>query len=164
MTDKKELIWQLIGAFRDASNQDGAIEALAARRLGISPADLRCLNVIQNAVAGPAVGGLTAGELAREVGVTTGAVTGALDRLESAGYAERRVDPADRRRIRLTITPYFLERAEAIWAPLAADWQRRLGARFTAAELATIVEFLELTGEIGGEHRDRLAEEGRDPH
>jgi DNA-binding MarR family transcriptional regulator len=159
MTDKKELIWQLIDAFRDASNQDGAIEALAARRLEISPADLRCLNVIQNAR-----GGLTAGELAREVGVTTGAVTGALDRLEAAGYAERRVDPADRRRIRLTSTPYFLERAEAIWAPLADDWQRRLGARFTAAELATIVEFLKLTEEIGGEHRDRLAEEGRDPH
>ena len=159
MTDKKKLIWQLIGAFRDASNQDGAIEALAARRLEISPADLRCLNVIQNAA-----GGLTAGELAREVGVTTGAVTGTLDRLEAAGYAERRVDPADRRRIRLTITPYFLERAEAIWAPLAADWQRRLAARFTAAELETVVEFLDLTNEIGGEHRDRLAEEGRDPH
>jgi DNA-binding MarR family transcriptional regulator len=91
-------------------------------------------------------------------------VTGTLDRLESAGYAERRVDPADRRRIRLTITPYFLERAESIWGPLAADWQRRIGSHFTAAELATIVEFLELTEEIGSEHRDRLAEEGRDPH
>ena len=159
MTDKKKLVQRLIEAFRDAGNQDGAIEDLAATRLGISSTDLRCLNVIENGA-----GGLTAGELAREVGLTTGAVTGAVDRLESAGYAERRVDPADRRRIRLTITPYFLERAESIWGPLAADWQRRIGARFTEAELATIVEFLELTEEIGGEHRDRLAEEGRDPH
>jgi DNA-binding MarR family transcriptional regulator len=158
MTDKKKLVGRLIAAFRDAGTQDGAIEDLAAARLGISPADLRCLNAIENGH-----GRLTAGELAREVGVTTGAVTGTLDRLESAGYAERRVDPADRRRVRLTVTPYFLERAESIWGPLAADWQRRIGARFTAAELATIVEFLELTGEIGGEHRDRLAEEGRDP-
>jgi DNA-binding MarR family transcriptional regulator len=159
MTDKKKLVGRLIAAFRDAGTQDGAIEDLAAARLEISPTDLRCLNAIENGH-----GRLTAGELAREVGVTTGAVTGTLDRLESAGYAERRVDPADRRRVRLTVTPYFLERAESIWAPLAADWQRRIGARFTAAELATIVEFLELTGEIGGEHRDRLAEEGRDPH
>ena len=159
MTNKDKLIGQLIAAFRDAGNQDGAIEDLAARRLGISSADLRCLNVIQNAG-----GRLTAGELAREVGVTTGAVTGAIDRLENAGFAERVHDHADRRRVRLTITPYFLERAEAIWAPLAADWQRRIGARFTAAELETIVEFLELTGEIGGEHRDRLAEEGPGPH
>jgi len=163
MTDKKELISDLIAAFRDAGNQDGAIEALAAARLEISPADLHCLNVIQN-VGLVDTGGLTAGGLARRVGVTTGAITGTLDRLESAGYAERRVDPRDRRRIRLTVTPYFLARAEAIWAPLAADWQKRIGARFTAAELATIVDFLELTSEIGGEHRDRLAEEARGPH
>jgi DNA-binding MarR family transcriptional regulator len=158
MSNKEKLIGQLIGAFRDAGNLDGAIEDLAAKRLGISAADLRCVNVIQNA------GGLTAGELAREVGVTTGAVTGAIDRLEKVGYAKRVPDPADRRRVRLMVTPRFMERAEAIWAPLAADWQQRVGARFTAAELATIVEFLELTGEIGGEHRERLAEEGRDPH
>jgi DNA-binding MarR family transcriptional regulator len=162
MTNKKYLIARLIAAFRDAGNQDGAIEDLAAARLGISPADLRCLNVIQN--VGLNTGGLTAGELAREVGVTTGAITGTLDRMESAGYAERRVDPADRRRIRLTITPYFLERAEAIWAPLAADWQSRIAARFTAAELETIAEFLDLTSEIGGEHRDRLAEEAKESH
>ena len=41
MTDKEKLIGQLIGAFRDAGNQDGAIEALAAQRLGISPAAVR---------------------------------------------------------------------------------------------------------------------------
>jgi DNA-binding MarR family transcriptional regulator len=158
MTSKENLTARLIAAFRDAGNQDGAIEDLAAARLGISPTDLRCLNAIENG------GGLTAGELAREVGVTTGAVTGALDRLESAGYAERVHDPADRRRVRVTVTPYFLERAESIWGPLAADWQRRIGVRFTATELATIVEFLQLTGEIGGEHRDRLAEEGAGPH
>jgi DNA-binding MarR family transcriptional regulator len=162
MTNKENLTARLIAAFRDAGNQDGAIEDLAAARLEISPADLRCLNVIQN--AGLNTAGLTAGELAREVGVTTGAITGTLDRMESAGYAERRVDPADRRRIRLTITPYFLERAEAIWAPLAADWQRRIAARFTAAELETIVKFLDLTSEIGGEHRDRLTEEAKEPH
>ncbi|MBS1844981.1 MAG: MarR family transcriptional regulator [Actinobacteria bacterium] len=157
MTDKQELIGRLISAFRDAGSLDGAIEDLAAHRLGISPADLRCLNAIENA------GGLTAGDLAREVGVTTGAVTGAIDRLEKVGYAERVPDPGDRRRVRLAVTPHFRQGAEAIWAPLAADWQRRMAARFTAAELETIVEFLDLVGEIGGEHRDRLAEEGRGP-
>jgi DNA-binding MarR family transcriptional regulator len=157
-TSKKELVARLIAAFRDAGTQDGAIEELAAARLGISPTDLRCLNAIENA------GGLTAGELAREVGVTTGAVTGALDRLEAAGYARRVADPTDRRRVRVTVTPRFQARAAGIWGPLAADWQRRLTARFTAAELATIVEFLELTGGIGAEHVDRLAEDRRDPH
>jgi DNA-binding MarR family transcriptional regulator len=154
-TSKKELVARLIAAFRDAGTQDGAIEDLAAERLGISPTDLRCLNAVENA------GGLTAGELAREVGVTTGAVTGALDRLEAAGYARRAADPADRRRVRVMVTPRFHARAEGIWGPLAADWQRRLTARFTAAELATIVEFLELTGEIGAANRERLGEHRR---
>ena len=62
---------------------------------------MRCLNVIENA------GGLTAGELARQVGVTTGAVTGALDRLERAGYARRVPDPGDRRRVRVEVTAAF---------------------------------------------------------
>jgi DNA-binding MarR family transcriptional regulator len=151
-TPKQELIMRLIGAFRDVGNQDGAFDELAAARLGIGPVDMRCLNVIQNA------GGLTAGELAREVGVTTGAVTGALDRLEAAGYARREPDPEDRRRVRAVVTDRFMERAAEIWGPLAADWQRTLAARFTAAELATIVAFLEASGEIGARHLERLAE------
>jgi DNA-binding MarR family transcriptional regulator len=154
-TSKQEMITRLIAAFRDAGNQDGAIEDLAAARLGISATDLRCLNAIENA------GGLTAGELAREVGVTTGAVTGALDRLEKVGFARRGPDPDDRRRVRVTVTPEFLSRAAGIWGPMAAAWQRRIAARFTAAELETIREFLELTGEIGAENLGRLAEERR---
>jgi DNA-binding MarR family transcriptional regulator len=151
---KEELIHRLIAASRDVGNQDGAIEDLAAARLGIGPVDMRCLNVIQNA------GGLTAGQLAREVGVTTGAVTGALDRLEAAGYARREPDPDDRRRVRAVVTDEFMERAAAIWGPLAADWEGGLASRFTVAELETIVAFLEASGEIGARHLARLAGEG----
>jgi DNA-binding MarR family transcriptional regulator len=151
---KQELIGRVIGASRDVGNQDGAIEDLAAARLGIGPLDMRCLNVIQNA------GGVTAGTLAREVGVTTGAVTGVLDRLEVAGYARREPDPDDRRRVRAVVTDAFMERAAAIWGPLAADWQLDLTGRFTAAELETILAFLEASGEIGARHLARLTDAG----
>src|ERR1700743_2340076 len=97
-SSKQEAIVRLIAAFRDAGNQDAAFEELAARRLGIGAVDMRCLNVVENA------GGVTAGELARAVGVTSGAVTGALDRLELAGYARRAPDPGDRRRVRVEVT------------------------------------------------------------
>jgi DNA-binding MarR family transcriptional regulator len=145
---KQELIGRLIGAFREAGSLDGAFEEAAAARLGIGAGDLRCLNAIENA------GGLTAGELARAVGVTTGAVTGAIDRLEKAGYARRVADPADRRRVRIEVTPEFRARAEKIWGPVAADWHRELADRFTAAELQTAIDFLELTNEIGRRHLD----------
>ena len=145
-TPKQELIGQLIAAFREAGSLDGAFEEAAAARLGIGAGDLRCLNAIENA------GGLTAGELSRKVGVTSGAVTGAIDRLEGAGFARRVADPEDRRRVRIEVTPEFRSRAAGIWGPVAADWQRRLGERFTAPELQNAIDFLELTNEIGRKH------------
>src|SRR5215211_2426074 len=74
---KKELIDELVSEFRTSGNQDSAFDNLAAERLGVNRTDLHCLNTIENA------GGLTAGELARETGLTTGAVTGVIDRLSA---------------------------------------------------------------------------------
>ena len=148
---KKQLIQELITAFRAGGNQDSAFENLAADRLGVNNTDLHCLNAIENA------GGLTAGELATEVGLTSGAVTGVVDRLERAGFARRVPDSADRRRVKVEVTPEFYARAEQIWGPLAADWEASLASRFTAAELTRITEFLRLTNEVGKRHLDRLA-------
>src|SRR4051812_20650922 len=103
--DKKELVGELISEFRIAGNQDSAFDNLAAERLGVNRTDLHCINIIENS------GGLTAGELAKEAGLTTGAVTGVIDRLERAGYARRVSDPADRRRVKVEVTPKFYSRA-----------------------------------------------------
>jgi DNA-binding MarR family transcriptional regulator len=154
-SSKRQLIEELITAFRASGNQDSAFENLAADRLGVNRTDLHCLNAIENA------GGLTAGELATEVGLTTGAVTGVVDRLERAGFARRVPDLADRRRVKVEVTPKFYARAERIWAPLAAEWESSLASHFTATELARITEFLWLTNEVGKRHLDRLAEGSR---
>jgi DNA-binding MarR family transcriptional regulator len=151
---KRQLITGLIAAFRASGNQDSAFENLAAERLGVNRTDLHCLNAIENAA------GLTAGELAAEVGLTSGAVTGVIDRLERAGFARRVPDPADRRRVKVEVTPEFYARAKRIWGPLAAEWEATLASRFTAAELTQITEFLRLTNEVGKRHLDRLAKGG----
>jgi DNA-binding MarR family transcriptional regulator len=147
---KKELIKELIGEFRISGNQDSAFDNLAAERLGLNRTDLHCINIIENS------GGLTAGELADEAGLTTGAVTGVIDRLERAGYARRVPDPADRRRVKLEVTPSFYARADKIWGPMAADWESRLSRRFTAEELELVTEFLRATNALGRKHLDRL--------
>lgn len=147
---KKELIGELISEFRAAGNQDSAFDNLAAERLGLNRTDLHCINIIENS------GGLTAGELAVEAGLTTGAVTGVIDRLERAGYARRVADPADRRRVKLEVTSKFYARADKIWGPVAADWSTRLGGRFTAEELERVIEFLRSTSELSREHLERL--------
>jgi DNA-binding MarR family transcriptional regulator len=94
------------------------------------------------------------------VGLTSGAVTGVVDRLERAGFARRVPDPADRRRVKVEVTPEFYARAERIWGPLAAEWEACLASRFTAAELTRITEFLRLTNEVGKRHLDRLTKSG----
>ncbi len=151
-TPKRTLIQELIAAFRQSGNQDNAIDNLAAERLGINRTDLHCLNAIENS------GGLSAGQLAAEAGLTSGAVTGVVDRLERAGFARRIPDPDDRRRVKLEVTPEFYARAGEIWGPMAADWEAALSERFTAAELANIGDFFRLTNEVGRRHLERLGD------
>jgi DNA-binding MarR family transcriptional regulator len=147
---KKELVDELIREFRVSGNQDNAVDNLAADHLGVNDTDLHALNIIENS------GGLTAGELATEAGLTTGAVTGVIDRLERAGFARRVPDPADRRRVKVEVTPKFYGRAAKIWAPMAADWEQTLAKAFTSEELERITEFLRATNEVGRRHLDRL--------
>jgi len=147
---KKELIDELVSEFRISGNQDSAFDNLAAERLGVNRTDLHCLNTVENA------GGLTAGELARETGLTTGAVTGVIDRLDRAGYARRVPDPEDRRRVKVEVTPKFYARADQIWGPLAADWERSLSGRFTAEQLERVIELLRPTNEVGRRHMERV--------
>jgi DNA-binding MarR family transcriptional regulator len=149
---KKDLIGEVIGEFRAAGNLDSAFDNLAAERLGLNRTDLHAVNIIENS------GGLTAGELAREAGLTTGAVTGVIDRLERAGYARRVADPGDRRRVKLEVTPKFYARADKIWGPVASDWTSSLGKGFTAEELERVIEFLRTTSELSREHTERLRE------
>jgi DNA-binding MarR family transcriptional regulator len=150
---KRQLVDELVREFRISGNQDSAFDNMAAARLGVNRTDLHCLNAIENS------GGLTAGRLASEVGLTTGAVTGVIDRLERAGFARRVADPDDRRRVKVEVTPKFYARADKLWGPLKADWDSTLANRFSAAELERIIEFLRATNEIGRRHLDRLTED-----
>ena len=149
---KRGLVDELIRESRVSGNQDNAFDALAAELLGINETDLHCLNIIENS------GGLTAGELAAQSGLSNGAITGVLDRLERAGFAQRVPDPGDRRRVHVEVTGAFYKRADRIWGPMAEDWQATLGKRFTKEELERMTDFLRITAEIGSRHLKRLRE------
>lgn len=147
---KKDLIDELVHEFRVSGNHDSAFDGVAAERLGVNRSDLHCLNIIEDR------GGLTAGELAAEAGLTTGAVTGVIDRLERVGYARRVPDPADRRRVKVEVTPRFYTNAKRIWGPVKADWESILSERFTAEQLEQAIDFLHATNEIGHRQLERL--------
>lgn len=151
---KKTLTAELIAAYRSNTSQEGAFDALAAERLGISLTDLRCLDLVQGN------DGMTAGELATASGLTTGAVTAVIDRLERAGLARRVRDDSDRRKVNVEVTNRHYEESGKIWGPLMEDWQASLGTRFTAADLAVIIEFLNAATELGSRHADRIRSGG----
>jgi DNA-binding MarR family transcriptional regulator len=123
-----------IRAIRQAVRTPAFDEALAAH-LGLNVTDLRCLEVVLE------VPGITPGQLAVRAGLTTGAVTGVLDRLERAGYVQRRPDPADRRS--LTVLPDEVQatRVRESTAPLDAALEEAL-AGHSAQTRAAIDGFM----------------------
>ncbi|MCY0956086.1 MarR family transcriptional regulator [Streptomyces sp. H27-H5] len=109
-----------------------------AQLLGINVTDLTCLGHVLGAGETP----LSAGELAELTNLTTGAVTGVLNRLERAGYAHRRPDPGDRRRVRVVPDPSAAARIFAVYQP----FYDRLGsvfAEYTPDEVAVIADWFE---------------------
>ncbi|MQA74156.1 MAG: MarR family transcriptional regulator [Solirubrobacterales bacterium] len=146
---KAELVEQLGNEFRINQNRSQVFDDIAAEHLGINQTDHRCLDIVQR------LGGATAGELAREAGLTTGGVTAVVDRLERIGYARRTRDERDRRRVLIEVTPEFHERAWRIWEPLANAWQRQ-SRHLTRDQLELLLRFLREGDAILDEQIERL--------
>lgn len=83
-----------------------------ARRAGLAPVDLECLDLI--ALGGPA----TAGQIGARTGLTSGAVTALIDRLERMGFVRRAPDPGDRRKVRVEVVPERVARLATLFEPL----------------------------------------------
>ena len=142
----------LEGEFLLAMRRNGSITQLlgqvSAERIGINVTDLNCLNIV--ALAGP----MTAGELARETGLTTASITGVLDRLEEGGFARRERDPKDRRRVIVTLNPGpALREIGPTFGPLVRAW-REAAAGYSDEDLRLLLDFQRKLEQIV---RDQLA-------
>ena len=103
----------------------------------MGPNDLRCGELLVR--NGP----MTAGELARATGLTTGAITGIVDRLEKAGWAQRRADPGDRRRVVIYPGPQENEQtAAALYAGHVERMNQLLG-QYSDEQLMLLLEFVQ---------------------
>lgn len=109
---------------------------LRARTLDLTRAQWRTVAAIRHNE------GATQGEIARilEVGsVTTGRI---IERLEKAGWVERRPDAADRRAYRLYMNPEAQPKLERLTV-LGADEERIAFEGFTADEQAVLAGLLD---------------------
>ncbi|SDT72386.1 MarR family winged helix-turn-helix transcriptional regulator [Actinoplanes derwentensis] len=121
-----------------------------AQRLGLSAAEHKALGVILR--SGP----MPIGALAPALGVGVTALTGIVDRLERAGYVQRRPDPADRRRTLLVADPAKRPDLGGIFADLTAA-MGEFTSRYDEAQLAVITDYLDNTIRVLREQTTRLA-------
>lgn len=119
--------------FRIARAAGDAVTAAYARS-GITRADFDVLATLRRAGDGAT---LSPSALSATLMLTSGGMTQRVDRLERAGLVERRPDPADRRALRIALTPEgrtLVDRAVAdglaveqeLLAAVPADRRRRL--------------------------------------
>lgn len=98
-SSRASAITDLMRAGRENSRLSMVFRYAIAERLGLTVSDLECLDYLAD------VGSATAGQIAERTNLTTGAVTSMLRRLQQAGYLTTERDPADRRRVIVTIRP-----------------------------------------------------------
>ena len=119
---------------RGLSAEFDKLSQAVAERTGLSETELLAMDLISRG------GRITAGELARELGLTTGAITGLVDRLQKAGYARRETDPGDRRKVLVTATDRE-RRISELYGSLSSGLRASV-AGYSDKELALLSEFL----------------------
>jgi DNA-binding MarR family transcriptional regulator len=125
---------------RDLATAVIAFHEAGARRLGMTAAERKCAGLIAE------LGGATPKQLAEATALSTGAITGIIDRLESAGYAKREPNPADRRSV--IVRPLNTERLARESLPIFAsltEAMNELKARYSDQECGLILRHLEDT-------------------
>ena len=135
--------------FRAYQTSNDNFDQAIADHVGMNRTDMRCLDLIDQS------SGMTAGELARAAGLTSGAVTAVVDRLEKAGMARRVADPADRRRVRIEVTPRLWELTGPLMMPFLTESQAILDD-YSTEELERFTRFLERVIEVQAKHTERV--------
>lgn len=146
---REALIAALMTASRDNTAAAVFFHSAIADRAGLRATDEKTLDLLDR------LGPLTAGEIATHTGLTTAAVTSLIDRLEQRGFARRRRDSVDRRRV--IVEPDAARQGEAegfykgvleTFAPLIAS--------YSDEQLATIIDFLTRSAALSRQIIERL--------
>jgi DNA-binding MarR family transcriptional regulator len=136
---RKEILAALDREARRAGSLGSLHGKAIADRAGIHPTDFECLDVLD--WTGP----ISAGELARHIGLTSGAITGVIDRLEQRGVVRRVPDPTDRRRVIVSVveedSSAWMEDLAGLFTALARDI-KAVNDRFDDEQLATVLAWL----------------------
>jgi DNA-binding MarR family transcriptional regulator len=148
MTSRDNLVGELGLAMQRYQRSVQAFDDAVGRRLGLGPADLRCLDWLAD-------GPKTAGQLARATALTPAATTALLDRLARKGLVERFRSDEDRRRVLVRMTTGGMERTMQFYGPLVEEGQRQF-TDISDRELRLMLRYLESITELTDRHRERI--------
>src|SRR5680860_597417 len=143
--NRNAAVRRLMDAIRTAQSANDLMDQAFVDFLGINRTDGRCLDVVDQH------GGITAGELSREIGLTTGAVTAVVDRMEAAGLLRRRSDPDDRRKVVIELTPEAQRLAAEVYGPIA-HFSRPYLESLSDQQILTLIGFFESSRRVTVEH------------
>lgn len=160
---RAELLEQVMLEARRTGSLSTLHNRAAADLVGMNQTDWDCLDVLD--WTGP----ITAGELAKRVGLTSGAITGVLDRLEKLGFARRVADPRDRRRVivEITIDPMVVPADErhaalhALFGQLGAE-MFEASEQFDADDLEAILRWMRIGNEAVERSTSRMRQRARE--
>jgi len=120
-----------------------------SERMGFNVTDMECLRLLYlKGVATPS-------ELARQTGLTSGAATAMLDRLERAGFIERRPNPDDRRGTLIVPVKSGAGKV-ASWFESARKAQDELISSYSEKELEIISDVFERFVKVWEQERLKL--------
>lgn len=139
--DRDSLVAALQQALRDNATWALLLHQEISTRHGLNPTDLKCLHLARRERD------LTAGQLASLAGLSASAVTAVLDRLERAGFVERRRDHNNRRRVLVVPTGRHEASLRHAYAPLTSAVRDHI-ERYDTRELALLLDFTRFLGEL----------------
>jgi DNA-binding MarR family transcriptional regulator len=142
---REELLQALGHAVRANQRATDAVDEAATQALRLNRTDGRCLDIMDQH------GQMSAGELARQSGLTTGAITAVIDRLERIGYVQRVADPSDRRRVLVGPTQKARKDSWELFGPLA-DAIRPILSGYTDEDLQLLIDFHRMSREVQERH------------
>lgn len=154
-TKRAELAEELMREVRVSSSLGVLFSQAVAERLGVHSTDIETVDLLH--IMGP----MTAGHLAEITGLTTGATTRLIDRMERAGFARRRHDPTDRRRVMVEAS---MDNADLVMPLFEHMGQRMtdLWATYSLDDLQTIAGFFKRSNAIMSEENAKLRAQNTD--
>lgn len=148
---RAEILADLRDAGRSLSDSAVAFHTAVAESLGLTASEWKILGFLQKG------GALTAGEIAERSAFAPATVSGILKELERKRWIERKKDPADNRRVLVSILPSInLKQLGRIFEDLTAELSKVYSA-YKAEELELILESIRRIAAVQSDAAVRLS-------